>query len=210
MKSVLRRKEVRFRSPGKQVGDRPWGPEHISILLCVRECLLASRVPVRESGRLRPLIAGYTAEKCSAEAETHFVAVCPTGMDDRCLTRHLVTVRCDGGQSRRECNEVSLQTHTLFIVYRAHEPEKCFRSEAAAFSRFVYPATHGRGLYRPPHRYRSNCKGLYRPPHRYRSNCKGLSDLRTGIGLTAKVFTDLRTGIGLTAKVFQTSAQVPV
>ena len=114
MKSVLRRKEVWSRCPGKQSGDRPRGPEHISILLCVRECLLASRVPVRESGRLRPLVAGYTAEKCSAEAENAFRRRVPgRGMDDRCLTRHLVTPGRDNFHSRWNCNEVSLQTHEL-------------------------------------------------------------------------------------------------
>ena len=152
---------------------------------------------MRESARLRPSVTGYTAAECPAQAGNAFRRSVPgRRIDNICLEDISLHRELTLRRTRRNCNEVSLQTHTLFIAFRVHEPEKCFRSGAAAFSRFVYPATHGRGLYRPPHRYRSNCKGLYRPPHRYRSNCKGLSDLGTGTGLTAKVF--------------QTSARVPV
>ena len=71
-------------------------------------------VPVRESARLRPLVAGYTATKCAAQAENAFRRRVPGRVKSNICLEDISLHREETlRRSRWNCNEVSCQTHAL-------------------------------------------------------------------------------------------------
>jgi len=80
----------------------------------LRHIEVVSPVPVRESARLRPSVAGYTPAKCAAQAENAFRRRVPGRVKSKiCLediSLHREEALC---RSSWNCNEVSCQTHAL-------------------------------------------------------------------------------------------------
>jgi len=95
---------------------------------------LLSPVPVRESARLRPLVAGYTATKCAAQAENAFRRRVPGRVKSNICLEDISLHREETlRRSRWNCNEVSCQTHALLSSSGYTNREKYFRSKLRHF-----------------------------------------------------------------------------
>ena len=100
----------------------------------MRESGVSSQIPVRESERLRPLVAGYTAEECAAQAENAFLRRVPgRRMGYMCLIRHLVTSRRAFWRSYPHCNVVSLQTPVMLSPTGHTNRKNAFAAELRHF-----------------------------------------------------------------------------
>ena len=99
----------------------------------LRHNVVLSPVPVRESGRLRPSVTGHTAAECAAQAGNAFRRRVPgRRIDNICLED--ISLRQEETLNVAICAVTRcLARHMRCISYRAHEPEKCFRSKLRHF-----------------------------------------------------------------------------